>query len=340
MKTTALPVATWLAALSLALLVSLPAPTAFAEEETPGWIDVKAHLDPIQRTLDGLKAPPRDAGHDGMVGGAWKEFFKRRISRMRRRVKELPSKSVWSYDAQTKLGIGIQPKSWTPFLKNATSLHTELAICEEGHRKTRVTPDRALWFWKRRNPGPDPIGPVPGEAALAEVNRTIRELQAQGLPVSAQLWASRNRLQRIVWEEQELAREQKRREYEEREQLAAAEIARSVDATRLRLTDIADELAEARRLIRALVASAQEAEESRLGSLVVKTSDDAAFQREADKLLKDMAKGRLRTVDFDDSRHSKYLGYIQQKWMVPRAKLGKLIDKIAKAAKAAEAAAE
>lgn len=308
--------------------------TTTAEEDSPrarapeGLVDVPGHLDPVRRTLECHRNTPRDVGHDGKLRDAWKEFLKRRAARMLRRVKDLSNKRVWVYEKQTPSARGLSPGAWSPVIRNASALHTELGVCAAGYRKTTVSPDRALWLWKRRFPGPEPIGPVPSAAALSEIERSIVELRIQGLPVPYSLLNARNRLRRQVWEEKERAREKARREYEEARRLATEAIQTRVEDTRRDLEGVASDLEESQALVRALLATAQQVEEDRLQQLVEEASEDPGFRTEAGALLARMARGRKAALGFSDTRLSRYGAQIQQQWMLPR---GKLLKRIAKA---------
>jgi len=309
------------------LLLALASVVLAGEEPPPaGLVDVGGHLDGLRADLDARTSAPFDAGHDGALRTAWRDLLRRRIGNMRRRVKDLADEKDWVVEAASRTVRGLEPGKWTSFVRTLATLHTELGTCADGYRGTRVDGRRSERAWLRRYPGPEPIGIVPSAAALAEVDRAIRALQIQGLDVPYSLWQARERLRLAVLEEERLAREEKRREYDERKAAAFDAIRRDVDDTRNRLAGEAETFARGQRSLRALMATAQRIEEDRLQAMLDVLPDDAERDARADELLKSMRAGREKALDFDGKPLSRYGSLVEKGWMVPRAALLRLIE--------------
>lgn len=311
-----------------AVLLVLGAGVAAGEEPPPaGVVDVRAHLQPLQDALADQVASPSDVGHEGALRTAWRDAFRRRIASMRRRVEDLGDKGDWVTDEPSQTVRGLDPGKWKAFVRTLATLHTELGTCAKSYRETKVDGAAARRRWLRRYPRPDPIGEVASAPALREVQRAILALVVQGLEVPYSLRQARDRLQRAVWAEEEIARAEKQREYDERRYAAFTAIQADVDATRGRLEEVAQALADGQASLRDLLATAQRVEEDRLREMVRARVQDEEQAAHAEELLTKMRDGRIQAFGFGDRRLSRYGATIEQKWMVPRAALLKLLEK-------------
>ena len=324
----------WLtAALSVALL--LLAPSAQADDERvpvpvpADRMDVRGVLGPIQAELE-RRRKSRGTWQDPFFYASGRQET-RRMDRMIRRLKDVSKDKRWQTESGQRYPKGLDPDDWSFFVRQCAALHTEIDVVARDYRDLEVTPDAELKAWRRRFPGPEPIGRVPSEDALEDVELSIAQIRARGEVVPFHLLEAQRRLTAQVAEEQERAREEARRVYEKKKQEATAEILRRTAIRRGSLERLNALLADWLVKVRDLVARAQELEEQRLKGLVAGTEKDAPVREEAKTLLDQMARNREKARTFSGKHLPRYGTALQQGWLRVRTKLLKALDKAAKA---------
>ena len=316
------------------VLLAAPAPWARAEDPPTPPVDplvpagdFRAAVDLLQQGIEAYRQPPEDAGLYDRRLDAWKGVIKPRVGRMVMRLKQLQADSLWIRTGAEGPAIAVAPDGWSPLVRGAASLFTELGTIVARYRDVRLDPKHARDLWIHRNPKPDPIEPTPTEPALAELNGLIARYIRLGHPVPAHLLRERAEYASIVAAEQAAAREQKRREYELRKEQAYQAIESRVRETRGLLERDSTVFEEQMHDLQALLAGAQELEERQLRQQVEAAQAGGAKVEDAAPLLAALAAGRLEGTSFRDPRSARYGSVLRQKWMTPRSKLLKAIDR-------------
>jgi NADH dehydrogenase/NADH:ubiquinone oxidoreductase subunit G len=215
-------------------------------------------------------------------------------------------------------------------VRAVAALYAELGTIVARYDDVKVDGDHAWAVWLHRNPRPDPIGPTASEPALAEITALIARAIRQGYEVPARYYTERNRLAALVAEEQRIAREQKRAEYEARKHDAREAIAAQVANTKsLLAADMAVMSGQQRRL-QGILAAAQSLEEGAMKKQIAALAAEGKPVEDADALLAKLAKGRSQGLAFRDARSSRFGNLVRQGWMVPRGKLLEAIDRAAR----------
>jgi hypothetical protein len=303
-----------------------PEPKPKPEGATVPEGDFRLALGRVQGAVAELKRKPSEAGLYGRREEVWHRYARPRASRLAGQLQRLARASLWVRAKPDGPAVALDPEAWGPLVRGVSSVFASLSTIEGHYRKVRVDGRSARATWLQRHPGPEPIGPTASEPDLAAINAVIRRYVVQGNPVPATVLAERDRLAAVVAEEQRLAREQKRREYEQRREQAYHAIEAHVLRTRTLLRDDVKGMGDQLGRLRALVAAAQEIEERRLQGLVARARAAGGTVPDAEELLAALAEGRAAALAFDDERGSRYGSLLRQKWLVPRGKLLKALE--------------
>ena len=255
-----------------------------------------------------------------VIAKAFQAGAKTHLRKARLRLKSVARAKVWDQPKKDGPVVGLKPEKWSSAVGSAAKLYIELGKTLHPYVDLRISVDALHDVWRAHNPLPV-IGELPTERALAEVEATIRQLQADNLDVPWSLHNSASELREAARKERAAAEAAAYKKWDAKRKAGfAANEKRFVKdnaaflAFRSRVRGALDDL-------KRLMYEAQRAEEKRLEAWAVSSSKDAKLAEKVAALLKEMDRGRKKAVLSTDTRWSRYGSLLRQGWMIHRTKL-------------------